>query len=905
MLWRRVTLLTIVALVGCEGSDDQAPTVSEITPGSGLSAAPTAVTILGSEFRLGLAFQVDDTSPAEPDARFSASLSNEASSDAALEDVVWVDTETLNAVVPSGLNPGVYDLVVTGPGGTSQPLLGAFTVCGGGVCACTDGDGDGWGRAGTEQSECTNAGDDCDDASEAIFPGAPEIPDDSVDQNCDGVDSVTCVRDDDMDGLGTDAGTTVVAADGSCDTADGEADSASDCDDANPACGTDCSDTDGDGVALCAGDCDDSALTGAACAMGCTSFYADGDGDGFGDPAAPTGDRCSATGTDVSDNTDCDDALAVCNTDCTNEDGDSLALCAGDCDDSAVTGASCTTGCMPFYKDADGDTFGLAMSSVTTCAPPPGYTFVPGDCADTPVSDPVCGDGDGSFCNPMVAEGPPGDASCSDRADNDCDGLFDSEDPACAGFTHGGWADVVALGPKRDVAGLYVRPDGATSRDLADSDMRVTLTWNAFVGAPPDGYEVFRSSASGAHDFRAPLATVSGGSTRTYTDTAVTPGTEYWYVVRPTVGGVDFATSERFSEIRVVVPPDNMALVHRWIANQEVCGLMPPANAATIDPNAAYRCNFTGRGGAGGFYDLGHDLLVDRFELGCNTSQPTVTYDTVDGRCREGGIEANRANSGAVMTMVSNAPHLPPLVLIDQGQSLVACGTHAVSVNHSRGTFVARRMLLSQAEWHAAAAWSPALTDATIGDIEDGATAAGTADCNSNRAHSGSMETHLDRVGMSGRVFRTGSLEATASCRSRYGIQDMVGNVHEWVTDQCSWSVSGVCTATGAIDATNLDMDGYVNALPTGSLLSSATYFSPALGVPLRVAEDGASTPAVFGVSRFHDDVWSIVPTGTGGLVVGGGAQTAGACGRWSQSWMRESGAATAETGVRCGVPYP
>ena len=75
-------------------------------------------------------------------------------------------------------------------------------------------------------------GTDCDDAVASIYPGAPEIPEDEIDQDCNGVDATTCYLDADMDGYGTDVGTTVIALDGNCDMADGESDNMTDCDDA-------------------------------------------------------------------------------------------------------------------------------------------------------------------------------------------------------------------------------------------------------------------------------------------------------------------------------------------------------------------------------------------------------------------------------------------------------------------------------------------------------------------------------------------------------------------------------------------------------------------------------------------------------------------------------------------------
>jgi hypothetical protein len=98
------------------------------------------------------------------------------------------------------------------------------------------------------------AGTDCDDSQPTIYPGASEIPDDTIDQDCNGVDAITCIVDADQDGYGNDQDITVIALDGSCDTEDGESDNMTDCNDGdaniNPAAIELCDGQDND----CSGD---------------------------------------------------------------------------------------------------------------------------------------------------------------------------------------------------------------------------------------------------------------------------------------------------------------------------------------------------------------------------------------------------------------------------------------------------------------------------------------------------------------------------------------------------------------------------------------------------------------------------------------------------------------------------
>ena len=139
------------------------------------------------------------------------------------------------------------------------------------------------------------------------------------------------------------------------------------------------------------------------CEAGClwSSWYADVDADGFGDPAALTR-ACDAPVDTVADATDCDDAdPAVA--------PDGVEVCGGgdeDCDgavddaDPSVSAASLTD----WYADADSDGYG-AGAAVSACVGPVGYVADNADCDDT----------DAAFA-PGAPDRP------ADGVDQDCDG---------------------------------------------------------------------------------------------------------------------------------------------------------------------------------------------------------------------------------------------------------------------------------------------------------------------------------------------------------------------------------------------------------------------------------------------------------------------------------------------------
>ncbi len=92
------------------------PTVTAVDPSQTPNDIDTPIVIHGSNFTTTVSGTVLLTMP-------TAYVGGRA-----LMDVVWVNSTTLSATVPWGLDPGVYSLTVTNPGGGWDDLPDVFTV---------------------------------------------------------------------------------------------------------------------------------------------------------------------------------------------------------------------------------------------------------------------------------------------------------------------------------------------------------------------------------------------------------------------------------------------------------------------------------------------------------------------------------------------------------------------------------------------------------------------------------------------------------------------------------------------------------------------------------------------------------------------------------------------------------
>ena len=277
------------------------------------------------------------------------------------------------------------------------------------------------------------------------------------------------------------------------------------------------------------------------------------------------------------------------------------------------------------------------------------------------------------------------------------DGLvfFDSSNKTCweSHADHGLWAprgcafsvkegncnggDCIGRGPPH-AQDNYTLPPRTSGLRYSDVDNNICYTSVVSKGWIPEGsyiqlewnglssigntlissYQVFRRTKDFEYNYSSPVGTISSPNIHRYTDVlGLTQFSghdrEKGYVFFYTVLPVDAAHNnlifpqEDFREITVVLPPYNMVMVPRRVVNGEICEHLQQ----TPDSSQDNRCSYGGMANTGGYFQLAHDLMIDRFEYGCDYTSSVVSK----GECGE-GLPCYRDQS-PTGTGVSNGPY--------------------------------------------------------------------------------------------------------------------------------------------------------------------------------------------------------------------------------------------------------
>ena len=261
-------------------------------------------------------------------------------------------------------------------------------------------------------------------------------------------------------------------------------------------------------------DCDDTdAHIGAP-----TGWFRDVDLDGFG--AGEEEFACSQPEGFVDHNGDCDDTDKFVHPEMSETCNEIDDNCDGAVDDENIT---------VWYRDADLDTYGSPLITLTQCDQPDGHVANPSDCDDqdpqiNPDGTEVCNDGIDQDCNNVIDDA---EGSQIWYADQDADGFGDSENVlvTClenpAGYVQDN-TDCDDAKPDVNPAAAEACKDGIDNDcDGSIDETNIASTWYKDVDA--DGYG---TSSGTIEDCAPPQGYVGNSSDCDDQDSSVHPGAE-------------------------------------------------------------------------------------------------------------------------------------------------------------------------------------------------------------------------------------------------------------------------------------------------------------------------------------------------------------------------------------------
>ena len=144
----------------------------------------------------------------------------------------------------------------------------------------------------------------------------------------------------------------------------------------------------------------------------------------------------------------------------------------------------------------------------------------------------------------------------------------------------------------------------------------------------------------------------------------------------------------------------------------------------------------------------------------------------------------------------------------------------------------------------------------------------------------------------------------TSNCVSRYGIQNLVGNMFEWNSDQCIWTGTTCNVPTSPLDVENSDIDGWIsNTIANQQFSAAASSFLPSLGLPWSTSGDGTVSSNSY--SDIHFDYININATGTRGFISGGDWFHVNQTGNYNLRVSSTPDYGDFNFGTRCAIELP
>lgn len=409
----------------------------------------------------------------------------------------------------------------------------------------------------------------------------------------------------------------------------------------------------------------------------------------------------------------------------------------------------------------------------------------------------------------------------------------------------------------------------------------VELDWKSLTpwgGAIISGYQVFRRTKDFEYDYSSPIAEIHSATITRHIDPiglydisgrVPAEGQVLFYKILPVEGvtGKLVFPQESYSEVAVVLPPFNMVMVPRRIANADICKSLKQVP----DRSQNNRCAYTGlvkESATDDYFQLTYDLMMDRFEYGCHytsalrasggcgtgalsrdrpcygTDLPTpssvannIFYDRSTGRCHvnNGGswVEVKDAGSTQMEAVATGGigrfANLPPLTHVSQQNAQSICAARTTNSellllkNDSSDISIGSNSfrLPSRLEQVVLASWdSGRYSDADISVLEEGVDMNTSPKCNSSKAHGVSGFSDADLVlssvihtlpgtSSSGILSLATGSDMVSQCSSRYQVRSLVGNVREWSDEQFSCDSTTGCTGgdgsyTGSASGANI-----------------------------------------------------------------------------------------------------